>query len=184
VSHACGTRARLVPAGLLTGQLTHYLSGCLINQVPAGVNFLPAFTLVSCLSHCLTMKLEVIYFSEMSADFQWAKRCYIHNDRTFQEKKVLVFVKFFIFLAVSSVALLWWKFGTCLPPPLHTVCVKCTGSGKETRRFYWLYEFRNRQVFLPASVYASTSSIWISLRDPKPFINIEFTYHIFLTLNI
>jgi hypothetical protein len=42
-------------------------------------------------------------FSALSADFQRAES-YIHIDRTLREKKVLVFVKFSIFLAVSFVA--------------------------------------------------------------------------------
>jgi hypothetical protein len=46
----------------------------------------PAFTLVSCSAYSSTLKMEAIYFSETSVDFQRTTRRYIPQDGTLHER--------------------------------------------------------------------------------------------------
>jgi hypothetical protein len=47
----------------------------------------PAFTLVSCFSYSSTLKVEAIYSSETSADFQRSTQRYIPEDSTFHNHR-------------------------------------------------------------------------------------------------
>jgi hypothetical protein len=79
----------------------------------------PAFTLVSCLAHFSTLKMEVMCSSETSVDFQWTTLCYIPEDRSLQTAT--------LFTDVSSVlvTLIGSDYLCCLlqhAPVLRLVC--------------------------------------------------------------
>jgi hypothetical protein len=52
------------------------------NKKVVGFEVPPVFTLVSCSAYFSTLKMEEIFFSETSVDFQWTTRRYIPEDRT------------------------------------------------------------------------------------------------------
>jgi hypothetical protein len=55
-------------------------------KVIAELSLPPAFMLVSCLAYSLTLKMEAIYSSEMSVDFQWTTQHYIPEDSTLRPR--------------------------------------------------------------------------------------------------
>jgi hypothetical protein len=73
--------------------------------------------LVSCLAHCSTMKIEVVYSSETSSEFDLTTRNHIPEDRTHRFFSVLVRNAYFrrrklpVVSHVTHIRCYWWIGG-------------------------------------------------------------------------